>query len=137
MTSASGDRIAFLQSNGDGAIAGRMGALQSVPNADIVLLGFLDWLDPDTVVAFAGDREVGLERSGLFRLSVSTGQAEEIVKLARDAEWQFATGLVGAPSVHAQGPPTPMDPRLVVSAAVAVLVLGAAALLIWRRRVRA
>jgi hypothetical protein len=97
----------------------------------------LEWLDEDTLVTWRAT-EAGLPRSDLARVAVASGRSEELVRLP-EYGWgifQFATDLLDAPSVHAEEPPSPLDPRITAGLAVGTALAAGVALLLWRRRVR-
>jgi hypothetical protein len=116
--------------------AGSVENLAEIPGTESTL-GVVDWTDRDTIVTL-GIAD-GWERSGLYRVSVTTGRSRKIVRLDADAgpgAWQFATDLLDAPSVAARRPPTPLDPRVTAGLSVSVVVAALGALVLWRRRVR-
>lgn len=119
--------------------AGPSGSLREIPGTDRTF-GVVDWLDADTIVTL---RRTGPEidgRSGLYRVAVATGDSEELVRFPVDTyggSWQFATDLLGAPSIDGVKPPAPMDPRVTAGLSIGVCLAAAAALVLWRRRVRA
>ncbi|MEP9365377.1 hypothetical protein ABLE68_20590 [Nocardioides sp. CN2-186] len=101
--------------------------------------GVVDWLDPDAIVTL---QRIGGWRTGktaLVKHSLTGGETQELVRFPTDSlggGWQFATDLLSSPSVDAERPASPMDPRLAAGLAAAVCLAAAAGLLIWRRRVR-
>jgi hypothetical protein len=137
---ASGRRIALVPGNRNPhpVHAGPVDHLEKVPDTEGTY-GVVDWIDADTIVTLRRLGGAGGGRSAIDRVSLSTGKSRRVVDLPPDAEgtfWQFATDLLSAPSVHADRPPRPADPRAVTGGVVAVLLCGAGALLLWRRRVR-
>ncbi|GAA2156743.1 hypothetical protein GCM10009844_45200 [Nocardioides koreensis] len=99
----------------------------------------LGWLDEDTLMVWRRADRGPLDRTVLGRVSVRTGAFEEKVRFPRlvgPGNVQFATDLLDAPSVHAEAPPRPLDPRVVTGLAVGTVLAAGVALLLWRRRVR-
>lgn len=136
---ASGERVAYVRSNSLPMLAGPVGALRPVPGTrgSRKTYGILDWLDSDTVAVLRSEGDLGIGQAGIYRMSVSTGEAHAMVRsVTEDASWQFATDLLAAPSVHAKQPPSPLDPRKAVGWGALVVLLGGAVLLSWRRSVR-
>jgi hypothetical protein len=136
---ASGDRIATVPGNRiPGTVkAGLPGELRSVPDSKGTY-GVADWLDPSTIVTLRRDGD--WSHSALTRVDVDTGESRTLVRFPADSDagaWQFATGLLDAPSVAGAEPPSPMDPRATAGLSVAIVLLAAGALVLWRRRVRA
>ena len=118
--------------------AGPVDDLRFVPNTRGTW-GVLDWLDSDTIVTLRRARDRAEMGSALYRVSVSTGESRELVRfpaLTYGGGWQFATDLLDAPSVHAEAPPRPLDPRWMTGLAVATVVAAAGGVVLWRRRVR-
>lgn len=132
-----GDRVAGVPGNrtpapfavGTISAHGRMSwrRVPGVPeNASLV-----GWKDAHHIVV---DQSFGLTtqtrvvdvRDGNFRLSVEHSWGAD--------GFQWALDLFNAPSAARDAPPTPMDPRMTVGLAVVVVILGAGALLLWRRR---
>jgi hypothetical protein len=137
----SGDRFALVPGtrSPNRVHAGPAGALREVPNTRGTW-GVLDWLDADTIVTMRRERDPEGVGSGLYRVSLATGSSRELVHfppLTYGGSWQFATDLLGAPSVDAVAPPSPMDPRLTAGLSVAIVLAALVALVLWRRRVRA
>lgn len=118
--------------------AGPVGDLRVVPNTRGTF-GVADWPDADTIVTLRRVRDHSLTNAGLYRVSIPTGRSTRLVSFPRlsfGGGWQFATDLLDAPSVHADRPPRPLDPRWVTGAAVATVLAAVAGLVLWRRRVR-
>ncbi|GAA1155527.1 hypothetical protein [Nocardioides aquiterrae] len=97
------------------------------------------WLDRHHVAAV---QRVGggIGPSALFSIDVRTGTSTEILRYPLDTYGTttlLATDLIGAPTAERPAPPTPLDPRKVAGGAVAVVLGGLGALVLWRRRVRA
>ena len=137
---ASGRRIALVPGhrNPNRVRAGLVGDLHEVPNSRATW-GVLDWLDARTIVTLRRTGNPPEEGSGLFRVSVSSGESRELVRFVADSfggGWQFATDLLDAPSVHAEQPPSPMDPRWTAGLAAGAVLAAGVALVLWRRRVR-
>ncbi|GAB3784052.1 hypothetical protein [Nocardioides ungokensis] len=135
---ASGRRVALVADhNPNGVRAGVVGNLHVVPSTRRTL-SVLDWLDDHTIVTQRMVNRLGLGGgTRLSRVSVSTGDFRDLVRLpAQGGGWQFATDLLSAPSVHADPPPRPLDPRWVTGLAVGTLVAAVAIAVLWRRRVR-
>lgn len=98
----------------------------------------MGWLDRTHVAAvrFVGRNSRG---TALFRLSVATGAVEQMVRLSGDGfgnTTQFALDLLNAPSVHAEKPQSPLDPRLVAGFALVTVAGAGWALVRWRQRVQ-
>ncbi|KQW53187.1 hypothetical protein ASC77_02510 [Nocardioides sp. Root1257] len=94
------------------------------------------------VLAWRDDRHLVVSTYGhaAYQLvDVGTGRTADFI--TPGSSWvpgmHLAADGWSAPVYDAPAPPTPMDPRLVVGAAAAVVVLGLGALVLWRRRVRA
>jgi hypothetical protein len=98
----------------------------------------LGWLDEDTLMVWRRAEGRAWERSVIARISVGTGASEELVRLPGWGwgAFQFATDLLDAPSVHADPPPRPLDPRWMTGLAVATVLSAAGGVVLWRRRVR-
>lgn len=97
----------------------------------------LAWLD-DTHLAVVR-RTNRCCSSAVFRVSVPTGDSVVLVRLPVDSfgsDVRFATDLLNAPSVHAERPQSPLDPRLVAGLALATAGVTVWALVRWRRRVQ-
>ncbi|GAA4720219.1 hypothetical protein [Nocardioides conyzicola] len=138
---ASGRRIALVpgNSNPHQVYAGVAGDLTKVPRSGQTF-GVVDWIDPDTIVTLRRVKGPFDGKSALYRVSISTGTARELVRFPVDTyggSWQFATDLLDAPSVEAVEPPSPVDPRATATLSVLVCLAAAIALVLWRRRVRA
>lgn len=98
----------------------------------------LGWRDPDTVVvqSFAEDGA-----TPFVAVDVRTGERDVLVDhdLGPSA---WGTGPVvaseawAAPTYDAPAPPEPWDPRLLTGLAVATVLAGGVAVLVWRSRVR-
>ncbi len=93
------------------------------------------------VLAWRDDRHLVVWTHGhaAYQLvDVDTGRTEDFI--TPGPSWvpgmHLADDAWSAPTYDAPAPPTPLDPRLVTASAVAVLVFGLGALLLWRRRVR-
>ena len=77
--------------------------------------------------------------SGLYRVDILSGSSRELVRLpgiGSGGPWQFATDLLDAPSVHAERPPRPLDPRVMAGLAVATVLAAVVGIVLWRRRVQ-
>jgi hypothetical protein len=137
---ASGHRLAVVPGsrNPNYVVAGAVGELRRVPNSDDTW-GVVDWLDSDTIVTLRRTRDRAMEGSALYRVSVSTGESHELVRFPASSYgggWKFATDLLGAPSVHADEPPRPLDPRWVAGLSLFTVLSAGLWLLAWRRRVQ-
>ncbi|WP_395695330.1 hypothetical protein [Nocardioides sp.] len=133
---ASGRRLALVlgNRNPNWVHAGPFGAQRKVPTQQRAF-GVVTWVAPDSIVTLTRH---GWENSALNRVAVTTGRSQRLVLLpgVSGGGWQFATDLLGAPSVEATPPPTPMDPRLTTGLVAGVIVAAAGALVVWRRRAR-
>lgn len=118
--------VAVLTPDGDGGTVSRR-----VP--DLRTNALVAWRDDRHLVVWTYGQEA-------YQLvDVDTGATSDFVTPA--PAWapgmHVAADAWSAPTYHATPPPTPLDPRLVTAVAVAVVVIGGWALLLWRRRVRA
>ena len=100
-------------------------------------------LRANEVVAWRDDERLVVRtygHPGYDAVDVRTGATEPLVTLP-PTPWspglQVARDAWGAPTYAAPAPPSPMDPRLVWGGAAAIVLLGAGALVLGRRRVRA
>jgi hypothetical protein len=96
------------------------------------------WLDDDHVAADRR-RGAGIGPSALYDVDVRTGASAEILRFPDDTygtQTLLATDLLDAPTATRSPPPRPFDPRTVVAAESAVVLIGLLALVLWRRRVR-
>ncbi|WP_151082517.1 hypothetical protein [Nocardioides cynanchi] len=78
-------------------------------------------------------------RYALDSVDVETGRTVQVAGMSdQQTSWgaAFATSLLGLPTRDFPAPPEPMDPRLEAGLGAGVLLLGAVALVWWRRRVR-
>lgn len=101
------------------------------------------WRDDRTVVATrllddtSSSTTVGgsttFGRFGVFAVDVETGEETLLTDIGPWTE--LAPGMLDAPVVERPAPPWLPGPRLKVAGALAVLLLGAVGLLVWRRRV--
>jgi hypothetical protein len=89
------------------------------------------WRDDEHVVVLDG------EESTYSSVDVRTGESERVA-VTTAARWDPVLQVAGTAwdwkTYHASPPPDPVDRRLVGGAVVAVLLLGALALVLWRRR---
>jgi hypothetical protein len=133
----SGRRMALIRgsSSPEAVYAGPLDRLAEVPRTSRTL-GVVDWVDSDTIVTLQQGTSPDWERTSLRRVEVSTGASRELVVLSNGL-WQVATDLLDAPSVDAERPPAPMDPRVVLGLALATVLAAGGGLVVWRRRVRA
>jgi hypothetical protein len=78
-------------------------------------------------------------RYALARVDVRTGRVTSVASMGKmgAASVDFAGDLLGEPTKDFPAPPEPLDPRVVSGLALAIVVVGGAALVLWRRRVRA
>lgn len=101
--------------------------------------GVVDWLDADTIATSQRIGSWRTQKTALVRHSLSTGRSQELVRFPfgsmAGGGWQFATDLLGAPSVDGVRPPHPLDPRTVTGGVAAVVAGGVLAVFLWRRRV--
>lgn len=137
---ASGRRVASVPGNRNPSTvhAGPSGRTTPVPGTGSTF-GVVDWLDARTIVTLRRTDRSRSAGSGLYRVALGTGESEQLVRLPAEPHggaWQFATDLLGAPSVDATEPPSPIDPRVTAGLATGVLLGAGAALVLWRRRVR-
>lgn len=135
-----GRRIALVPGNRNPAPvhAGVVGDLHQVPNTQGTW-GVLDWLDAHTLVTLRRERDRLQEGSGLYRVSVTTGESRELMRFPANSYgggWRFATDLLRAPSVHADPPPRPLDPRVMTGLGIATVLAAAGGVVLWRRRVQ-
>ena len=74
----------------------------------------------------------------LARVDVRTGQVVRLAGMAdQGGSWvTLASSLLGAPTRAFPAPPTPINQRLELGLVVGLLLLGGAALVVWRRRLR-
>lgn len=98
----------------------------------------LAWLDDQHVAVV---RSIGLSRTrtSVFEVAVATGESRKLVRLPATSYGravQFATDLLNAPSVQAEKPQSPLDPRLVAGFALVTVAGAGWALVRWRRRVQ-
>ena len=78
--------------------------------------------------------------ASVFRVDSRTGRSVELVRLAsaeQIRQVQVASDLYDVPTVAGKEPPTPFGPRAVTGGLALVAVLGAGAVVVWRRRVEA
>lgn len=134
---ASGRRVALVEGNANpGKVhAGRIGHVRLVPHSSQTF-AVLDWVGSGTLVTL---RTGGVRRqqgTGVYAVSLATGASRRLVRNSSSASWQFATDLLGAPSVHAQEPPRPLDPRVMTGLAIGTVLAAIAGLVLWRRRAR-
>ena len=97
------------------------------------------WMDDSDVAVVRVVRRPVNDSFNLYRLSVATGAGKQLVRLPQDGfgnTTQFATDLLDAPSVHAEKPQSPLDPRVVAGLALATAGVTLWALIRWRRRVQ-
>lgn len=92
------------------------------------------WRDATHVVLAASDLE-----TAFVSVDVATGEAEVVSRAelqVASAQVSFAQGVWSAPERDVVAPPDPFDPRAVAALGVVVVLLGAAGVGLWRRRVR-
>lgn len=94
----------------------------------------LGWRDDQHVVVLLGD-------GSYASVDVDTGQPQPLSTVDPGAVWdprlEVATFAWSAPTYDAPAPQSPLSPWVTGGAAVLVVVLGAAATVLWRRRVGA
>ncbi|MFC6345445.1 hypothetical protein ACFP8W_25900, partial [Nocardioides hankookensis] len=105
----------------------------TTPIPGVRALAVVGWRDDDHVVV--------VDRDGRYAsVDVDTGASQPLVTVDSGAVWdprlQVAADAWSAPTFAAPAPPDPMSRLLVAEIAVFVVVLGAGAILLWRRRVR-
>lgn len=137
---ASGRRVASVPGNRNPSTvhAGPSGRTTPVPGTESTF-GVVDWLDARTIVTLRRTDRSRSAGNGLYRVAIGTGESEQLVRFPAatyGGSWQFATDLLGAPSIDGVRPPAPMDPRVTAGLSIGVC-LAAAALVLWRRRARA
>lgn len=118
--------------------AGQAGRLRPVADSR-ASFGVEDWIDRDTIITAERIGGWRTGASGLIEHSLPASGSRELVRFPVDSyggDWQFATDLLSAPTYDAVEPPRPLDPRLARGAGIVVVFAGAAALVLWRRRVR-
>lgn len=97
----------------------------------------IGWVDSDRIVV-RRYRDLDSGIASIERLDVRTGEATQLVSFAgpdiSDVVTSFATDLFDAPTLHAEEPPSPMDPRLVTGLVAGTALVAALALVLWRRR---
>lgn len=135
----SGQRLARVES---GRSPNRVRAGRFVQQAIVPRSGrtfaVLDWLGEDQLVCWRRAEGQAWERTVIARVQVATGASEDLVRLPgfSGGAFQFATDLLDAPSVHAERPPRPLDPRWMTGLGIATVLSAAGGVVLWRRRVQ-
>jgi hypothetical protein len=101
----------------------------------------LGWTDQDHLAALCsrGSPDAGLDKVAVVEVDVATGAWTVLVRgLGPVDHWSigWATDLWSESVLHAERPPSPIDPRIPVALASMTFLLGGAAFVLWRRRVR-
>jgi hypothetical protein len=129
------------------APAGHRTHVTAVPAASLHWPRIVGWADEQHVVVVNQVSPTSLDTSGeapgtfeLERVDVRTGATISLARVdsGLGATWiDFARSYLAAPTRDYPAPPRPLDPRVEAGLVLGVLLLGGAALLLWRRRVRA
>jgi hypothetical protein len=116
---------------------GRALAMRVLPGSDNTF-DVVAWADDRHVVLLQAADESSWNSPDLVVVDVRTGEervlmrsAERRTNLLSD---HYATDLFSRPPIAAPEPPRPWDPRVSTGLAAAVLLAGAAILIVWRRR---
>lgn len=109
--------------------------------SEVALWDLLGWQDAQHVLVRGAVPGTGNRVAAVFSVDVTTGEADELVREARQSWGAFplyASDLWARPTADRPGPDQVLDPRLrAAGAAALVLVLGGLVLRVRRRRVRA
>jgi hypothetical protein len=152
--SPSGRRIAVMHDTdtrstlmaGDVAPEDGRARLAPVP-ADLQWPRIVGWADEQHVLVVSQVSPLGTSRLeddpharyALERVDVVSGHVDQVARMSdQQTSWgaSFASSLLGAPTRDFPAPPNPINQRLELGIVVGLLLVGGAALVVWRRRVR-
>lgn len=130
-----------------GQVSARDGRARLAPvPADLQWPRVVGWADEEHVLVVSQVSPVGSGRPddpqaryALDRVDVVSGEVDQVARMSdQQTSWgaTFAASLLGAPTRDFPAPPHPVNQRLELGLFVGLLLLGAAALAVWRRRVR-
>lgn len=151
--SPSGRRIAIERSSDTsstllvGDVARRDGLTRLTPvEAALQWPRIVGWVDDQHLMVVNLVSPTGVNAMGdpnaryaLDRVDVDTGQVVQVAGMSDEQTSigaVFATSMLGAPTRDYPAPQTPLNQRLEVGLVLGVLLIGGAALVVWRRRAR-